>query len=246
MLFLPSTLPGRPAGQGFSTRQGGVSEGRYAALNLGRNWGDDLARVDENLALLAGAAGFDAARLATCKQVHKADCVVADGQDGAALRAISADALVATEPGRTVGVYTADCMPILLSDGAGRVAAAHAGWRGTVAGIAAATFVALQQAGAEAGSIHVVLGPSIGPCCFEVGEEVAAEFERVAPRAVLREAGRKPHIDLGIANSDLLAAAGARHTTVVPLCTMCRADLFYSFRRDGAGIGQMLSFITAG
>ena len=231
---------------GFSTRLGGVSTGPHESLNLGAKWGDDPARVAENRRLLAADAGFDPLRLTVARQVHGATCISADGRDPAEIRLLAADALVATEPGRAVGVFTADCLPILFADGHGRVAAAHAGWRGTVAGVAAATFAALQQAGATPRSIHAVLGPSIGPCCFEVGEEVAAEFDRVAPRAVLRAPGKKPHVDLRVANVELLNAAGLRHTSVFPFCTMCRADLFYSFRRDGGGIGQMLSFIVAG
>lgn len=232
---------------GFSTRLGGVSTGRYKSLNLGGRWGDDARHVAENRRLLASDGGFDLARLTCARQVHGADCLIADGRAPDEVALQSADAVLTSEPGRAVGVYTADCLPILFADGTGRVGAAHAGWRGTVAGIAAATFAAMQQMGTTPRSIHAVLGPCIGPCCFEVGEEVAAEFQRVAPRAVVRRPEwPRPHIDLRVANTDLLGAAGCRHTSVFPFCTMCDEERFFSFRRDRAGIGQMLSFVVGG
>lgn len=236
---------------GFSTRLGGASEGRYASLNLGRNWGDDLALVEENRRRLAEAGGYDPARLRTARQVHGAVCLAADGTEAAALAVREADALWASEPGCAVAVLTADCVPILFSDGEGRVAAAHAGWRGTVARIGAGTVEALVAAGARRDRIVAAIGPSIGPCCFEVGEEVAAQFESIEPgggEVVRREAGRRPHVDLWRANARILVEAGVEPGRIegAPYCTMCRADLFYSFRRDGAGIGQMMSFIVAG
>ncbi len=243
--FLRSPL--LAASHGFSTRLGGVSTGRYASLNVGAKWGDTAANVEENRRLLAVDAGFDPARLATARQVHGARCLLADGRSPEELAAAEADALVACEPGRVVGVYTADCVPILFSDGAGRVAAAHAGWRGTVAGIAAAVVEALVAAGARRVDIRAALGPSIGPCCFEVGEEVASEFATI-PGAVLRRDGEKPHVDLWTANRHLLVAAGIAPERVdaSPPCTMCDRERFFSFRRDGGEIGQMLSFVVAG
>jgi purine-nucleoside/S-methyl-5'-thioadenosine phosphorylase / adenosine deaminase len=249
MLFTTSALLG--ARHGFSTRLGGVSEGRYATLNVGAKWGDEPARVDENRRRLAAAAGFELARLYTAQQVHGAT-VVAVGATAsvpapAAVAAVEADALVATEPGAVVGVYTADCVPILLSDGAGRVAAVHAGWRGTVANIAAAAVEALVAAGARRDALVAALGPSICARCFEVGEEVAAEFDRVAPAAVHRAtAGAKPHVDLHAANRALLERAGVARVDASPPCTRCDPRTYYSFRRDGARIGQHLSFIVAG
>ena len=246
MRFLPaSDLVGAPSA-GFSTRVGGSSTGRYESLNLGERWGDEPGRVQQNRRLLASDAGFDLARLTFARQVHGATCLVVDGRSPGEVAAAEADALLCTEPGRAIGVFTADCLPILLGDGAGRVAVAHAGWRGTVAGVAAAAVRALREAGAAPGALRAVLGPCIGPCCFEVGEEVATEFDRVAPAAVLREAGRKAHVDLRAANATLLEAADVRRVTVVPRCTVCEAESFFSYRRDGAGIGQMLSFVVAG
>src|SRR5262245_5751220 len=124
---------------GFSTRRGGVSTGRYESLNLGASWGDEPAAVAEHRRLLAAEGGFGLGRHTYARQVHSNACVNVDGRHPAAVRPVEADALVTTEAGRAVGVFTADCLPILFADEEGRVAAAHAGWRGTVSGIAGAT-----------------------------------------------------------------------------------------------------------
>ena len=234
---------------GFSTRTGGVSTGRFATLNLGRSWGDDPANVEENRRRLAAEGGFDLARMVNVKQVHGRAIAIVDGHTPSDLAMQQADGLVASDDGVTVSVVTADCVPILISDGAGRVAAVHAGWRGTVANIAAAAVEALVSLGARRESLRAAIGPCIGACCFEVGEEVACAFEPVAFSSVLR-GDRKPHIDLRAANLDLLVSAGvprAAIDTSTAICTHCDPEQrFYSFRRDGAGIGQMLSFIVAG
>lgn len=247
MRILPGSERIGGSSAGFSTRLGGVSTGKFDSLNLGEKWGDDPALVAENRRRLATDAGFDPARLTTARQVHGATCVVADGRDPAEVALVGADALVTSEPGRAVGVYTADCTPILFADGHGRVGAAHAGWRGTVAGVGPATFVALQQLGAAAADIEAVIGPCVGPCCFEVGEEVASAFAAVSPRAVVRRPEwRRAHVDLPAANEDLLRAAGCTNVRHMLHCTKCEADRFFSYRRDGGNIGQMLSFVVGG
>lgn len=233
---------------GFSTRVGGVSEGRFASLNLGRSWGDEPGRVAENRRLLAEDGGFEPERLTTARQVHRADVVRADGRPPEALALVEADGLWSAEPGQAIAVLTADCVPILLADDAGRVAAVHAGWRGTVQRIAGVAVEALVAGGARRDRIRAALGPSIGPCCFEVGEEVAEAFAAVVPGAVVRDGRPRPHVDLWTANAALLVAAGvsAGRLDARPPCTHCDAARFYSFRRDGAGIGQMLSFVVPG
>src|SRR6476659_5829535 len=116
---------------GFSTRRGGVSIGRYATLNVGGKWGDDPAHVEHNRRRLAAAGGFALDGLYTARQVHGARvAVVAEGVTRERVAETEADAVVTVVPDTVVGVYTADCVPILYSDGEGRVAAAHAGWRG--------------------------------------------------------------------------------------------------------------------
>jgi YfiH family protein len=154
-----------------------------------------------------------------------------------------ADAAVAVAPGLLLGIETADCQPILLVDPvAQRVAAAHAGWRGTAGGVARKAVAALMARGSKAADIVAALGPSIGVCCYEVGPELRAsfadEFFRPGPRD-------KPHLDVRGANVRQLEEAGIApgHVHHVADCTMCRADLYHSYRRDGKGAGRMISFV---
>ncbi|HEX4460144.1 MAG TPA: polyphenol oxidase family protein, partial [Polyangia bacterium] len=208
MMLLTSPLL-RGVRHGFSTRRGGVSTGRFATLNLGGKWGDDPDAVAHNRRRFAAAGGFDLERLFTAKQVHGARvAVVVEGTLPERVAAVEADVVVTAQPGAVVGVYTADCVPILFADGDGRVAAAHAGWRGTVQGVAVAAVEALVSIGARREQLHAALGPSICARCFEVGEEVAAAFEPLVPSAVVRgrsaSGGGKPHVDLWEANRKLL------------------------------------------
>lgn len=232
---------------GFSLREGGVSEGRYASLNLLYKWGDERARVDENRRRFAAAGGFAVERLYTARQVH-GDAVVTvragDRPEDVATR--EADALVSDVSGVALAIGTADCVPILLSDGAGRVGAAHAGWRGTVADVAGRVVDAMVALGARADTISAALGPSICPRCFEVGPEVAEAFAAISGSVI--PGGAKPHVDLRRANRVMLERAGVPAAAIddAPPCTMCEPTRFFSYRRDGAGIGQHLGFVVAG
>jgi YfiH family protein len=233
---------------GFSTRRGGVSTGRYATLNVGGKWGDDPEHVAHNRRRLAAAGGFALEHLFTARQVHGARvALVVAGTLLERVAATEADVVATAVPGAVVGVYTADCVPILVADDDGRVAAAHAGWRGTVLGVAAAAVEALVSIGAHRERLRAAFGPSICARCFEVGEEVAAQFEAIVPSAVMRVAGARPHVDLWAANAKILAGAGLAPDVIdaSPPCTMCEPERFFSYRRDGANIGQHLSFIVA-
>lgn len=229
---------------GFTTRLGGVSTGRFASLNLGDRWGDSPADVAENLDRVSMLAGFPPASLCQVNQVHGAYVACLSAPER---RLRDADGMAAQDP-LTLAVYSADCVPILLADGHGRVAAVHAGWRGTVAGIAAAAVRALVGLGATAAQLRAALLPSIGPCCFEVQEDVASQFRSVQPGAVQREANGRRTVDLWLANRQFLLDAGLRseHIEDRPACTCCDARRFFSYRRDGAGIGQHMAFIVGG
>lgn len=230
---------------GFTTRAGGVSVGRFATLNLGTTWGDDPAASSENLRRVAATAGFAAEALCTVVQVHEAQVVAVTKPER---RAQQADGLVTAAP-LPLGVLSADCVSLLLADGRGRVGAAHAGWRGTVADMAGSVVAALVELGARREELRAALCPSIGPCCFVVGADVAARFRAVLPDAVLPDAASgRSRVDLWAVNRALLQSAGlaAAHIDDSPPCTCCDAGSFFSYRRDGAGIGQHLAFILGG
>ncbi len=224
---------------GFSDRLGGVSDGRFASLNLAAKWGDDPERVRENVARLGRAAGFAPDRLRRVTQVH-GNAVVWAGESDAATEA---DALCCRrEDGVVVGVLTADCVPVLLADADGRVAAAvHSGWRGTVADITGQAVAALAAAGAAAERLRAAIGPCIEVAAFEVGEEVASQFDDAF---VDRTLGPRPHVDLVAAVTAQLLAAGVPAPAISRIggCTHDHPARWFSYRRDGAGIGQMLSF----
>lgn len=249
MELLTSALIRAP--HGFPTREGGVSEGPFASLNAALSVGDERARVEENLRRLAGAAGVDVSRLLTVSQVHGE--VVLEARAAGAPGAVApplgeADALWTQEPGVAVGVRTADCLPILFEDPVGhRVAAAHAGWRGVLAEIAARTVAALAAAGSRPGDLRVAVGPCIQRCCFEVDGDLPERFERAFGAGVVaRVAGKeKRHLDLPLAVKRTLLRAGVPEAQLerVSACTACDRR-FFSHRRDRGVTGRHLSFIT--
>jgi YfiH family protein len=170
--------------------------------------------------------------LATLHQIHSDIAVYADRAGCLA----DGDALLSDSPGHFVGVKTADCLPILLVDERHRaVAAVHAGWRGTVSGVALSTLKAMAARwGTQPGDLHAAIGPGIGPCCFEVGPEVAIQFG---------EPFQRSRIDLEQANHRQLVEAGLAPDRIytLGLCTFCRGDQFHSFRRDREQAGRMIS-----
>jgi polyphenol oxidase len=171
--------------------------------------------------------------LALLKQIHSSDCVAAEGRSGILGEG---DALLEDRPGAVVAVKTADCIPILLVDERRRaVAAVHAGWRGTAAGIAARAVEAMRaRFGTAPADLHAAIGPGIGKCCYEVGPEVAARFG----------AEGRAHIDLAAANRLRLIEAGvtAERIYASNLCTKCAPADFHSFRRDKEAAGRMHAF----
>lgn len=186
----------------------------------------------------ATAARIDLTRAAWARQVHGAD-VARVAEAGFAGRA---DALVTTTPGVALAIFTADCLPLLLHDAhAGVLAAAHAGWRGTVRGVTQAAVAAACAAGARGERMRVAIGPSIGPCCYEVDGPVVAELAAAHPERYERwlHPARPGHwrLDLWRANEDLLARCGvpARSIVNARLCTACHPGLFHSYRKRDHG-----------
>jgi polyphenol oxidase len=207
----------------FSTRRGGVSEGPYESLNLGRKNGDDPARVDENRRRLCEALGADAERLTLNRQQHSATVHRAH----AGRRGEHGDGLWTDEQGVPMLALGADCATIAVARADGdrpALAVLHAGWRGLLEGVVASAAAAL-----GGGRLTAVVGPAIGPCCYEVGSEVAEPFAVRFGRGVLR--GR--NLDLWAAAELALRVAGCSRVDRVDLCTRCNPDLFFSERRTG-------------
>src|SRR5262245_20606318 len=201
---------------------------------------------------IVGAAGGDMP-LVTLRQVHGAVVRVIEplerpGRDVAPARQ-EGDALVVMGAGLAAGVWVADCLPILICDERTRiVAAVHAGWRGTVAGVVGAAIDLMRTSfGAEPSRFRLALGPAIGPCCFEVGDEVVDALLRARPEAAAAVVpGAKKRIDLVEENRRQARAAGVPDEAMqaTGLCTRCRTDLLESYRREGAGAGRMAGFIA--
>ncbi len=233
---------------GFSTRAGGVSAGAFASLNVSYDVGDEPARVEENRRRLARAAAFDLARLIEMRQLHSDRVIVLAAAGAEAISGLRGDALVAWDAGWVLGVRTADCLAVLLADSKRRaVAAVHAGWRGTLAGVVSRAVEALERCGCARRDLVAALGPCIRACCFEVGPDVAGRFEGEFGPGVVRhdERGRRL-VDLAEANRRRLVAAGLREESIedLGLCTACRPELFFSHRRDRGRSGRQLAFIS--
>ncbi len=238
---------------GFTTRAGGVSPPPFDSLNLGWKWGDQRACVDENHRRLLAGSGADV--MFRASQVHGVRIVrVRRSDDARAIAAVEADGLCSDEPGVGLSVHVADCTPIVMTcSRTGACAVLHAGWRGTAAGMARAGVKALaSQFGCRPRDLHAVLGPCIGPCCFEVGPEVVGAFSAVMPAAlengiVVRSGTRKPRIDLRLFQLLQLEASGvpSENIDVSTDCTFCDPGRrFYSFRKSGRRTGQMVGFVV--
>lgn len=224
----------------FSTREGGVSVGAFASLNLGRTVGDDPAAVAENGRRFLAALGSP--RLFEASQVHGRDVVEVGAAPIDAVRRVEADALVARRAGDAVGVRTADCVPILLADVAtGAVAAVHAGWRGVELRVVE---VAVERLGDPA-SLVAAIGPHIRLDAFEVSDEVAERIAAVAYGAeVVSARAPRPHVDLAAAIRAQLRRAGVERVDDVGGCTHAEPARFFSHRRDAGRTGRHLSAIV--
>ena len=177
--------------------------------------------------------------MTTVQQIHSALVVDARGRKGE--RIGEGDAIISEEPGVVIGIRTADCVPILLADPETRmVACVHAGWRGTAGNILGATIGMLVSRGCRAADIRVAIGPSIGSCCYEVGSEVARQFERWLPGAGIAE---RMALDLPAVNELQALEAGVRQIWESGECTYCRPDRFFSYRREKEQAGRMFSFV---
>jgi YfiH family protein len=211
----------------FTTRDGGVSEGPFESLNLGRRTGDEVERVDENRRRLCAAVGAEEQDLTLGFQTHST--VVNRAEAGS--RGAPGDGLWTDEPGIPMVALGADCALIAMARTNGSepaLAVLHAGWRGLLDGIVDSAAKILGP------GFAAVVGPTIGPCCYEVGEEVAAPFRRAFGLDLVRD-GR---LDLWSAAERALRAAGCARVDRVDLCTACSPERFFSHRRDDGITGR--------
>ncbi len=241
-----------PCPHGFFTRQGGVSTDNYASLNCGEWTSDTPDAVRANRARATASLSLPAGSLLTARQIHSATVHTVTPADAG--RALVADGLVTNEPGLAIGVLTADCQPILMADlNEGVVAAIHAGWRGTVAGILEAGIVAMEALGARRPAIRAVIGPAISQANYEVGAEIrAAAMTRAGwteAYFTVNDASRY-QMDLKGIGMRILRNEQIAECTCLDHCTYGEEALFFSWRRTThrhqARCGLMLAAIALG
>jgi YfiH family protein len=241
-----------PVQHAFFTRAGGVSEGLYASLNCGFSAADDIARVNENRARAMRAFNLRGDRLTTAKQVHGADVVVVEAP-WRPTEAPRADALVTRLPDVALGILTADCVPVLFADPEARViGAAHAGWRGALAGVIEATIAAMEDLGAVTQRTVAAVGPAIAQASYEVGPDFPSRFlaQNPANSDFFVPAVKPGHFlfDLKGYVTRRLKALGVGAVAVAEADTAAEPERFFSYRRaclrgeSGHGLG--LSAIT--
>lgn len=234
----------------FFTRNGGVSEGIYGSLNVGRGSNDDKAAVAENRRRAANYFGLMPDALNCCYQIHSANPVLADAPWGAYLP--QGDAVVTAWPSIACGALAADCAPVLFADPDARiVASAHAGWKGALGGIVGATVELMERHGARRERIVAAVGPCIGPASYEVGVDFLEAFEADAPGSgrffTAGASADKRQFDLPAFVLSRLAEAGVESAEWVGHDTCAEEDLFFSnrraFKRDEGDYGRLLSAI---
>ena len=233
---------------GFMGRRGGKSVGPYAGLNVSYRVGDDAKIVSQNVCDIKLAVGIHDGRIITMKQVH-GDHII-ELKDKNIKEAGEADGMVTPEKDAFLGVLTADCVPILFVAPHKEIAAVvHAGWRGTLAGIAAKMVGLLDsQYGISPDAVEAALGPAIGSCCYEVKDDVSRplieRWGKIAEPCMEHRNGRT-YLDLRRLNRAILEQAGVPLEQIYDVgpCTSCAPDEFFSYRREEKETGRQISFI---
>ncbi len=226
-----------------ATRQGGVSRPPYDSLNLSFDVGDHPGLVQENRRRLARALGLSPDQLATVRQVHGRGVAIAGPE--AQITPPEADILLTGTPGRALFMRFADCVPVLLWDPVRRVAGiAHAGWRGCYQRVPATAVAAMADAfGTRPKDLRVAIGPCIGPCCYQVGDDVASLFTGTD---AVRVDGVSKSLDLRLLVLEDLKKCSVpeEHVEMSNYCTACRTDLFFSHRASGGKTGRFGAVIA--
>jgi YfiH family protein len=233
---------------GVFARHGGVSPEPYASLNMSVSTGDSRENVRSNRTRAFQALGRSPESIADLWQVHSADVIVADGPNGDRQYLAKADTLLTDRPDVTLFLRFADCVPILLLDAQRHaVGVVHAGWRGTFKlAVAAAVSAMVDRYGSRPADLLAGIGPSIGPCHYEVGDEVVAETRRVfGPDAesLLPRVNGGHHLDLWAANEQTLVRSGVEQIEVARICTYCHSQDFFSHRAQGSVTGRFGALI---
>jgi len=236
----------------FTTRLGGISAGQFFSLNLAMHRGDPHENVEKNYTVLAKVLGFDSRNLVLTRQIHSDIVRTVTRKDARGFDHRTypeCDALITRDPGTVLGIFTADCTPILFYDPvAGAVGAAHAGWRGTAADIAGKTVRAMEQTfGCRAVDIHAAIGPNIGPCCFETDEDVPKALEAAFGSGIWDYARKKQdkyYVNLKEINALALRRAGVENIEISTDCTMCAHDRFWSHRYTRGNRGSQGAIIV--
>jgi YfiH family protein len=230
-----------------TTRHGGTSPPPFDSLNLSVSVGDDPANVDENWRRLSRALDLDSTAAVDARQAQAGRvALVSEAQRGT--RIAQVDALITNLPGVPLILRFADCVPILFYDPRHRaIGVAHSGWRGTVAKVGANAVRAMTEAfGSEPRDLYACVGPSIGPCCYEVGADVHGQIEQAFPDAgdLLIGGNGRVHLDLWEANARLLRELGVGDIEVAGICTADHTGDFYSWRREHAHTGRFAAVVA--
>ena len=224
------------------TRLGGVSRPPFAELNVGHLVGDELAAVETNHRLIHQTLGLSSKEIATAHQVHGNGVVMVGPDDGG--KAVPAtDALITGTPGANLMLRFADCLPIFLYDpGRRAIGLAHAGWRGTAAKVVQRMVLMMVEGlGSDPTKIIAGLGPAIGPCCYEIGLDVAELLRaslRNSEKVLHRLEGNTFRFNLWEANRQQLVEAGIREIEISHVCTACHTDEFFSHRAERGRTGR--------
>lgn len=239
---------------GFTTKNGGASVGHYTSLNIGFHVNDDVERVVQNRAILAEKIQIPLDQWVSAEQTHRTNiCRITSQQKGlgakdydTALR--DTDGMYTSEDGVLLTMCYADCVPIYyFAPDHHYIGVVHAGWKGTVAGIASEMVHKWEQEGIKPDEIYAVIGPSICQTCYIVDDKVIKEVHKM-----VEETHEKPYnlisagqysLDLKALNRQILQSVGVQHIDVTNLCTSCEEELFFSYRRDGGVTGRLMSFI---
>lgn len=234
----------------FCTRHGGVSRAPYDGLNVGDLVGDREEDLVQNLNRVKDAFAIPDGRLILMRQVHGDRIHVIDEDGSLPEGPPECDGLITDRPGVALGIRTADCVPLLFVDRTRRViGAAHAGWRGAALGIAARMVATLaERFSSRPEDIWAVIGPAIGPCCYEVDAPVLAAFSAMPDAGLVSRPCRRKErwmVDLTLASRLQIRAAGVPSENIYAsgLCTACRPNLFFSHRAAGGRTGRQISLI---